>query len=153
MKMLRTIHLTSGCLFAPLLLLFTISGIWQRLSPSVMQSLPASFDDSLSLLSTLHTGRALKFGQTLSSGLMTGLVIAMSISLILTIVLGVVMAFRFGHRKIASNCLLLGVLVPVFVCVLTHSSGRLPKSGLHGKAAAAVAPAFAAIAPDDDARK
>ena len=123
MKTIRNIHLALGCLFAPLLLLFAASGIWQRVPSSFTGQLPSWLVNTLALLGTVHTGKALKLGQTLSSGWMTALVVAMAMSLVLTIVFGVVLAFRFGHRKVALGCLLLGVLIPASVCVMTYEPG------------------------------
>lgn len=120
MKALRTIHLALGCLFTPMLIVFTVSGIWQSVPSSFTQSLPSWLVNPMALLGTLHTGRALKLGQTLSSGVMTILVIAMAMSFLLTIILGVVMAFRFGRPKVALGCLLLGVIVPASVCLMAY---------------------------------
>ena len=118
-KTLRSIHLYLGCAFAPLLIYFALSGIWQRLGAHWADQPPGPIRKALIVLSTLHTGRGLKLGPNLSSPLMTALVIVMAVTLILTIVLGVVLAFRFGHRKTAIICLVGGLVVPVLACLLT----------------------------------
>lgn len=113
MNTLRRIHLYLGCAFAPLLVFFAISGIWQTLHLTWKEG-----NFALALLSTIHMSRGLKAPPghavtNLSSPYLQWVVVAMAISLVMTIVLGVVMAFRFGHRRPALLCLALGVLVPL----------------------------------------
>jgi len=72
---------------------FAISGIWQRLKLHLS-------NETLALISTIHTSRPLKAPGTerLISPLIDALVIAMALGLIATTVIGVVMAFRFGRK-------------------------------------------------------
>ena len=120
MKLLRSIHLYLGCAFAPLLIFFAISGIWQRFGAQWSRTdSPGAIQKAVTLLSTLHTGGDLKSGKSLSSPVMNAFVVAMAASLILTIVLGVLLAFRFGHRKVALLCLLGGIVIPIIACILT----------------------------------
>ena len=115
MKKLRAIHLYLGCIFAPMLIFFATSGLWQTLG------LHYSNHPILTKLSTLHTGRGLKNGFDLASPYMRVLVIAMAISLILTIILGVIMAFKFGHKRAALYSLAIGIAVPlIFVLMTLH---------------------------------
>jgi hypothetical protein len=86
---LRSIHLYLGCLFAPMLLFFAVSGIWQTFEPDYKSS------KALAWLSTIHTSRGLKTG-TLTSAAMRDFVLLMSVSFIVTTLLGVAMAVRFG---------------------------------------------------------
>ncbi|MGO8837489.1 MAG: hypothetical protein ACLQAH_14295 [Limisphaerales bacterium] len=116
MKTLRQLHLYLGCIFAPMLMFFAVSGLWQ------MHLLPwprkdAKSDSIFAWLSTIHTGHALKAG-TLSSSAMNWLVVAMALSLIFTIILGIMMAFRFGHQRIAAGCLLGGIVVPTILALV-----------------------------------
>jgi hypothetical protein len=117
MKTLRAIHLYLGCIFSPMLLFFAVSGIWQtfRLNwPGYGQT------NVMSLLSTIHTGVQLKLGSpaTLSSVYLKWFVVAMSVCFIATIILGIAMAFRFGHRRTATLCLIAGVIVPTVLIAL-----------------------------------
>jgi hypothetical protein len=112
MKKLRQLHLYLGCSFAPLLIFFSISGIWQMLDVRC---------EALAFLSTIHTGRELKTGGTLSSTVMEWLAIAMALSLILTIILGVVMAFKFGRKKGALICLSMGIAIPLLAAMVQYS--------------------------------
>jgi hypothetical protein len=104
MQKLRALHLYLGCIFAPMLLFFTISGIWQTLGTD------SSF---LRWLSTIHTEARWKDGSELGSFSLRVFVIVMALSFILTTILGVIMAVKFGrNRKAAFYCLALGLVIP-----------------------------------------
>jgi hypothetical protein len=105
MQKLRSLHLYLGCIFAPLILFFTISGIWQTLG------MRSAF---LQKLSSIHTEAQWKDGSELGSFPLRIFVIVMAFSFILTTILGVVMAVKFGrNRKAAFYCLALGVIIPL----------------------------------------
>ena len=76
----------------------------------------------MSYLTTIHTGYGLKglpgSLHTLSSNYMRWLVVAMAVSLLLTILLGVIMAFKFGHKRTATYCLLGGIITPVILVLI-----------------------------------
>jgi hypothetical protein len=110
MQKLRSIHLYLGCIFAPMLLFFSISGIWQTVGTD------SSF---LRWLSTIHTEARWKDGSDLGSFPLRIFVIIMALSFILTIILGVILAIKYGrNRKTAFYCLTLGVIIPaVFVAM------------------------------------
>lgn len=110
MQKLRSIHLYLGCVFAPLLLFFAISGIWQTLG----------FRTPLLLkLSSIHTQAHWKDGSELGSFPLQMFVVVMTISFILTTVLGIVMAIRFGRsRKAAYGCLIVGTAVPLVLVLM-----------------------------------
>ena len=112
MKKLRAAHLYLGCIFAPMLIFFAVSGLWQTLSMGLTQH-----SRLFALLSSIHTSHAMKIG-SLTSIYMVGFVILMALSLILNIVLGVIMAFKFGHKRAALYCLAGGIVVPL-IFVLT----------------------------------
>lgn len=110
MQKLRSIHLYLGCMFAPLLLFFAVSGIWQALemrSPA-MQS-----------LSTIHTLVRLKDNTELGSFPLRVFVLLMALSFIGTTILGVIMALRFGRsRRAAVLCLTAGIVIPVVLVLM-----------------------------------
>lgn len=119
MNSLRRLHLYLGCFFAPLLVFFVLSGLWQIYvyhRPSDQSRSPL-----LALLSTIHTTHSLKAGAvpTLTSTFMIGLVSAMAVSLVATIILGLVLAFRLGHGRTAFWCLLAGVTMPLLAVLFT----------------------------------
>src|SRR5687768_4202733 len=91
MKRLRAIHLYLGCVFAPLLLFFAISGIWQTLG------FRSGF---LQKLSSIHTQARWKDGSELGSFPLRIVVLIMAVSFIITTVLGVVMACKLGQSQI-----------------------------------------------------
>lgn len=112
MKKLRALHLYLGCLFAPMLIFFAVSGLWQTLP-----ALHPQHSRILDLLSSIHTSRHMKVG-TLTSEYMKWFVVAMTVSLIFTIVLGIIMAIKFGHKRTAFYCLTGGIIVPIILAVL-----------------------------------
>jgi uncharacterized membrane protein YwaF len=109
--MIRQLHLYLGCVFAPLLSFFALSGLWQTLR--IGRDEPGM----LRYLSTIHTGQGLKSPDlaTLSSPWLQGFVVLMTAAWLATMILGVVMAFRFGRRRVAASCLLAGLLIPLFL--------------------------------------
>lgn len=111
MQKLRSIHLYLGCIFAPLLLFFAVSGIWQTLG------IHSHF---LDLLSTLHTSHGLKRGGGFASIVSIIFVLLMAVSFIVSVILGIVMALKFGRSKrMAFYCLGAGVVVPLAIIVIT----------------------------------
>jgi hypothetical protein len=115
MKKLRAIHLYLGCIFAPMLIFFAISGLWQTL-PIGTTHHQRIFD----LMRSIHTSHGMKIG-SLTSIYMMGFVILMALSLILNVVLGIVMAFKFGHKRAALCSLAVGIAVPlIFVLMALH---------------------------------
>ena|SRR5215469_1385940 len=106
MQKLRSIHLYLGCLFAPMLIFFAVSGIWQMYGYR-------AHSRTLALLSTIHTSQNLKIGG-LRSPILCDFVVAMAVSFIFTTILGVAMALKFGRsRRAAYWCLASGVLLPL----------------------------------------
>jgi hypothetical protein len=119
MRQLRTVHLYLGCFFGPLLMFFAISGIWQRLK------LHLSNNNTLAVISTIHTSRALKAPGTerLISPLMDALVIAMALGLVATTIIGILMAFRFGQKRGAVIAVLVaGTLLPLSLLLIAWFS-------------------------------
>ena len=109
MQKLRRLHLYLGSFFAPMLLLFSVSGLWQILDRGQYEKSPW-----LRYLSSIHTEHALK--STVHSPVSIFLelfVVLMALSLIITITLGVIMAFKFSHGKLTFACLVAGILIPL----------------------------------------
>lgn len=110
MQKLRSIHLYLGCVFAPMLLFFAVSGIWQTLG------LHAPL---LHRISTIHTSHQLKTGESLTNVFLMVFVIAMALAFIATTVLGVAMAIQHGrNRRSAIYCLAVGVALPLTLVLL-----------------------------------
>lgn len=114
MKKLRSIHLYLGCIFAPMLLFFAISGFWQTYDPGY-----DIHSKALALLSTIHKSSTLKSGATLSSSILRDFVLVMALCFAVTAILGIIMALRYAHsRKAAYCCLAFGVLFPLVVILV-----------------------------------
>ena len=114
-KKLRSLHLYLGCIFAPLLLFFAISGIWQTLGFR---------SEFLTRLSTIHTSHQLKDGSSLSGGILVIFVLLMGVSFVITTVLGVIMAIRqSGSRRAACYCLAFGAFFPLVLVLLRAFGG------------------------------
>jgi hypothetical protein len=110
MQKLRSIHLYLGCIFAPMLLFFAVSGIWQTLGlrPPFLQ-----------WLSAIHTAVRYKNGHEPSSPALRVFVVIMAVSFVVSIILGIIMAFKFTKsRKAAFYCLALGVIIPAVLVLL-----------------------------------
>jgi hypothetical protein len=105
---LRKIHLYLGCFFAPMLLFFTVSGIWQTLGWN-------DHSNALRWLSTIHKNQGLKGMPRLNSDLLAMFVIAMSMGLAASIVTGVIMAFKFGRTRITFYSLFAGFIIPLLI--------------------------------------
>ena len=113
MKKLRSLHLYLGCIFAPMLLLFAISGTWQTLGLGYRSHI-------LTSLSTIHTGHGLKSGLTLSSPILRYFVLAMASGFMVTTFLGIIMAVKYGgNRRAACYCIAFGVLFPSAVILIS----------------------------------
>ena len=113
MQKLRSIHLYTGCVFAPLLLFFAVSGICQTFGLH-------NRSHFLAQLSTIHTSHGLKAGGSLSNVFLMWLVLVMAVSFIATTILGIVMALKFGKsRRAAFYCLAAGVVIPVAIIAIT----------------------------------
>jgi hypothetical protein len=110
MQKLRSIHLYLGCIFAPLLLFFAVSGIWQTLG--IRSQL-------FRLMSTIHTSHQLKSGGGLSSFTLKIFVLNMTASFIVMTILGMVMALKYGRsRRGIYCCLALGVIFPLMLMLI-----------------------------------
>ena len=117
MNLIRRAHLYLGCFFAPMLVFFSVSGIWQVFGLEWGDN--ARF---LQLLSTIHMGRNMGFKDrhvlTFDSIWLEYFVVLMAASLIVSIVLGVILAFRYGRGTLALASLAGGVLVPLLLIIL-----------------------------------
>jgi hypothetical protein len=112
LQKLRSIHLYLGCIFAPILLFFAISGIWQMFNWNNSGTFQA--------LSSIHTMKRLKTGGAfLSSPLLKIFVLLMAVSFIITTLLGIIMALKFGRsRRAALLCMAAGILIPILLILL-----------------------------------
>ncbi len=114
MKLLRTLHLYLGCLFAPVLILFAVSGAWQLFNYH-KTSKNGSYvaPEPLVALSAVHMDSHLPGTPGRAPTPLRFFMVAAAAGLVTTSALGVVMAFRFSRKPVvATVCLLLGILIP-----------------------------------------
>ena len=95
MRRLRLIHLYLGCLFAPALIFFAVSGSWQiyRLQDTAKDgsyTAPAA----LKTLSAIHINQHLPGGKASNRTPLHVFALLAAIGLVTTTLLGIVMAFR-----------------------------------------------------------
>jgi hypothetical protein len=112
MTRLRSLHLYLGCIFAPMLLFFAISGIWQTLG--------LTNGRLLQTLSTIHEAKKFKSGAlSLNNGFIMIFDLIMAVAFIITTILGVMMALNLGRsRRVAIYCLVFGVAFPTLLVVI-----------------------------------
>jgi len=121
MNFLRRFHLYLGCFFAPMLVFFCVSGIWQVYGLQWVKG-----PNILTYLSTNHMGHNLFFkdpakAYTFTSPYLEFFVVLMAGSLILSIILGVIMAFKFGRGTLALASIAAGTFLPlILIIVFAH---------------------------------
>jgi ABC-type nitrate/sulfonate/bicarbonate transport system permease component len=120
MKSLRQLHLYLGCIFAPVLIFFAVTGAWQ------LFSLHRGTKDgsyvpprAVFVLSEVHQYQHLPGASSSSGTPLRYFILAAAAGLVLTTTLGIIMAFRFTRSKASVLlCLLAGVVVPVAILLV-----------------------------------
>jgi hypothetical protein len=118
-RLLRRIHLYLGTIFAPLLLLFALSGSWQIYRWNDAKK-DGSYKPSpfVRTLSSIHRDSTVAKGVPASEGFKLFAGIA-CLALITTTILGIVMAYRYtGSPVTVTLCLLAGTGIPLVLLVL-----------------------------------
>jgi hypothetical protein len=121
MRTLRQLHLYLGCLFAPLIIYFSLSGAWQvfRLNDLPKNEAPSSINSVLNELSKPHKSSTLPGSNPKTERSMAFNVIAslMGLGMITTASIGVLIALRQSRspRK-AAICVVMGIVLPL--CLL-----------------------------------
>ena len=112
MKDLRRVHLYLGTFFAPMLLFFALSGVWQEIGLQ-------RYGSWIRYLSAIHTGARLKSAaHGPSSIFLQGFAVLMGLSLIITIIIGIILAFKYGRGSVTIGCLAAGFLIPLaLICI------------------------------------
>ena len=116
MKSLRALHLYIGCLFAPALIFFIVTGCWQtfRLNDASEDAGYAP-PKVVEVLSEVHVNQRLKEGVHASVGFKL-FVVAMTVFLLITIIVGIVLALQVSrNRWVVWACLAGGLLVPLLL--------------------------------------
>jgi ABC-type nitrate/sulfonate/bicarbonate transport system permease component len=114
MVFLRRLHLYLGCLFAPALIFFAVSGSWQlyRLQDSAKDGSYVA-PRPLQVLSAVHTNSHLPPKRASEYTPLRTFSLAAAVGLVVTTLLGVVMAFRLSQSFMAPVlCLTAGIAMP-----------------------------------------
>jgi hypothetical protein len=115
MSFLRQLHLYLGCLFAPMLIFFAVTGSWQIFNWHQSDRQPGGYvaPHALAVLSDIHKDAHIPPTKRNSPAPVRYFMFAGAIGLVTTTVIGVIMAFRFSRRPIvATVSLLLGIVIP-----------------------------------------
>ena len=113
MKFLRRLHLYLGCLFAPMLIFFAVTGSWQIFDWHQSTKTGYHAPRALSVLSNIHKDAHIPPTQRSSPAPVRYFMLAAALGLILTAVVGVIMAYRFSRQPlVATICLAIGIVVP-----------------------------------------
>ena len=120
MRKLRRLHTYLGCFFAPLFLLFLLSGWYQTVTPN-RQKGQGELGDWKARLTAVHKDSIYptESANSYSPALFRTLVVVMSVALVVTLGLGVFMAVRFTPKKWPVwTSLALGVVLPLLFLLL-----------------------------------
>ncbi len=121
-RTIRRTHLYLGALFAPVLLLFTISGAWQ-----VFRWNDAKKDGSYTPPRVVRVVSSIHRDSTLGGGVPPSTPFKMFAfgacgALAATTILGILMAYRFTpNPRLVTLCLLLGIVVPAALLLLRRA--------------------------------
>ena len=100
MKKLREIHLYLGCLFAPVLIFFAMTGAWQLFAlHRGRKDGSYSPPSPVVLLSDVHQFQHLPPTSSEADTPLRYFMLAAAIGLIVTTILGIIMAFRYGRSR------------------------------------------------------
>ncbi len=122
MRRLRLLHLYLGCLFAPALIFFAVSGGWQvfRLQDTARDG-SYTAPPLLKTLSDIHTNQHLPGGKASHRTPLHAFALLAAIGLITTTVLGVIMAFRFAKGlAMPLIYLIAGIAIPALILLVYH---------------------------------
>ncbi len=129
MRTLRQIHLYFGCIFAPLIIYFSLSGAWQvfRLN-DIPKNDPLSPPSRTSMMHSIfhelskpHTSSTLPGSnpKTEHSVAFTWLALLLALGMTLTTSIGIVLALTYGRSpRIVALCMGMGVALPVCLLIL-----------------------------------
>jgi ABC-type nitrate/sulfonate/bicarbonate transport system permease component len=119
MQFWRDIHLYLGCLFAPILIFFAVTGAWQLYRWNDSNKNGYIAPKPLKMLSAIHKDQHLGGKRYSVYTPLRSFMFLSAAGLVLTTVLGIIMAFRFGRSIIAPLlCLGAGVAIPVAIILL-----------------------------------
>jgi hypothetical protein len=111
---LRTLHLYLGCLFAPTLIFFAVSGSWQLFNwHESTKDNSYTAPHALVVLSDIHKDAHIPPTPGRQPTPLRYFLFAAALGLVTTTVIGVIMAYRFSRRPlVATISLLAGIVAP-----------------------------------------
>jgi hypothetical protein len=125
MRKLRELHLYLGCLFAPLILYFSLSGAWQlyrlNMLPKDHPETASAFRVFLHEASKPHTHSTLpgRDSKTDQSQVFNAFALVMAVGLVMTTLLGLVLAWQMLRiRRLVVICVAAGVILPIVLILL-----------------------------------
>ena len=120
MKKLRQIHLYLGCLFAPVLIFFAVTGAWQLFSLHRGRKDHSYIPPKAVVIgSEIHQFQHI--GGSEAGTPLRYFILAAAIGLVFTTCLGIVMAFRYGQsRAWVAVSLAAGLIIPVVILLIYH---------------------------------
>ncbi len=123
MTFLRQIHLYLGCLFAPILIFFAVTGSWQIFNWHESDRQPGGYvaPRMLSTLSDIHKNGHIPPTKRNSPAPVRYFMFVAATGLVLTTIIGVIMAYRFSRKPIvATVCLIIGTVLPAALLWIYH---------------------------------
>jgi len=122
MKKLRQLHLYLGCVFAPVLIFFAVTGSWQLFAlHRGTKDRSYTPPRAVVILSDVHQFQHVPPTSSESGTPLRYFMLAAAVGLVMTTLLGIIMAFRFSRSKASVVlCLTAGVAVPVAILLIYH---------------------------------
>ena len=123
MTLLRQIHLYLGCLFAPILIFFAVTGSWQIFNWHESDRQPGGYvaPGILPALSDIHKNGHIPPTKRNSPAPVRYFMFVAATGLVLTTIIGVIMAYRFSRKPIvATVCLIIGTALPAALLWIYH---------------------------------
>ena len=117
MRTLRDIHLYLGCVFAPLLIFYSVTGAWQCFDLHKSLKGPSYTSVWVKEMTRLHMNAKVVLGDSpRMPGNFRYYVLAMAVGLVSTTILGIILAFQVARKKwLVCACLGFGVLFPIWL--------------------------------------
>jgi hypothetical protein len=115
MLFLRRLHLYLGCLFAPMLIFFAVTGSWQIFNWHQSDKDPNGYKAPrvLAELSVIHKDAHLPSKDIRRRTPLRYFMFAVAVGLVISTIIGVIMAYRFSRQPlVATICLALGIFLP-----------------------------------------
>ncbi len=123
MKNLRQLHLYLGCIFAPMIIYFSLSGAWQvfRFNNVPKDEAPSLLNSFFHELSKPHTNSTMPGANPKAdrSAAFNWISFLMAFGLVLTTVLGLMIAFQYSKsRKRILFCIGMGIILPIILLLV-----------------------------------